>query len=678
MKRIIILILALLPILASAQVKFEELSIEQALAKAKKEKKGIILDIISNKVDQESLDKLFADKKATDLMLEKYIPVRMSMMKEENEEDFVTYIRSLSYPVGVFMNEKGIILGSIHWDAAAQGYENFSEILNASIKDGDTKANSKKSIKFLDLDYKQALEQSKATGKPVMVDCYFIGCGPCKRMDDNVFTLDHVADFYNENFICIKLDRAKDPHGVIAKYNVTGYPAYLFLKSDGELIMHEAGFRDALPFIELGRQALANMGRSVSIGMASSTGGASAAPAASSSQGTSTAAVGMSSSMAATASTGSTTTVTMGSSAASSMAAAPADGAAVHFQKLTLEEAKMQAKAANKAIYVDMSATWCQPCKMMKEKVFPDPEVSAYMNANYINIHFDCDVDSALSNPYRDKFNTTAFPTHILIDANGELIHKFVGYQGIQPFLTELYKGVSGGKGLNSYNQKYAAGERSPEFMNEYITMLANANEGLRASDLASDYLKTLPIANLATPKTFYLVSEFVLDLDSELAQKILTNKSLFEKNVGAGEFAQYENKLWMIKGVSYVKEDGGRKVFDKNGFSTYLKRLAAAGVDKGDYIKTTTIMENYYASADWNGYVNEAVSYMNTYKEKANPMLTWNWGARIKAECPDKSLKSKYAKLLSSNFELVKKYDHENAMVWMESMKYLLSDMEN
>ncbi|WP_423735419.1 DUF255 domain-containing protein [Chitinophaga caseinilytica] len=662
MKRICVIMLALMPLLTRAQVKFLDIAIEKAFEKAKKENKGVVIDVINNKIDQENIDKAMQDKQTTATLQEKFVLVRMDMRKPDNIEFYAEHVRNYSYPVIVFMNADKKILTTGYWDAMAGGHQNYAQVVQTALKEDLVKKENTRHINFLDIDYLQALERSRSTGKPVFIDCYFIGCGPCKKMDDNVFTLNDVADFYNENFICIKMDRAKDPHEVMKKFKVFGFPTHLYIKPDGELILKEDGFRDGEAFVALGQKALA-MQNGGGTQQATASAGENNAPA--------------------PAATGSFTSSSASTPAVASTAAVAGSGAAeaaegVRFEKLSFNDAIAKARAGNKAIYVDMSATWCQPCKMMKKEVFPDPSVVKYLNDNYIPIEFDCDIDSVLSNEYRDKFYTTAFPTHLLIDKNGNLIHKFVGYMKVSSFLDQLMKGVVADKGLGSFNKRYQDGERSPAFMNEYIMLLANANEGERASGLASEYLKTLPIDQLATRKNFFLISEFVRDIDSDIAQNILANKALFEKNISQPEMTEFENKLWIIKGISYVQKEGDKNVLDKAGFAAFLKRLEASKIDKNGYVKDMCVMETHLSTANWNAYADYAIAYMKQHKGKANPMYTWNWGARLENGCKDKSLRLKYAKELESNFKLVRTAEMDQAQIWGESIKDLLGKLNN
>ena len=44
-------------------------------------------------------------------------------------------------------------------------------------------------VDFKQITLKEALEQAKAQGKMVFVDCYTTWCGPCKMMAQEVFSL---------------------------------------------------------------------------------------------------------------------------------------------------------------------------------------------------------------------------------------------------------------------------------------------------------------------------------------------------------------------------------------------------------------------------------------------------------------------------------------------------------
>lgn len=61
----------------------------------------------------------------------------------------------------------------------------------------------------------------------------------------------------------------------------------------------------------------------------------------------------------------------------------------VDFKQITLKEALEQAKAQGKMVFMDCYTTWCGPCKMMTEEVFPQKEAGDFFNAHFVNVKFD-------------------------------------------------------------------------------------------------------------------------------------------------------------------------------------------------------------------------------------------------------------------------------------------------
>lgn len=61
----------------------------------------------------------------------------------------------------------------------------------------------------------------------------------------------------------------------------------------------------------------------------------------------------------------------------------------VGFKSISLKEALEQAKAQGKMVFVDCYTTWCGPCKMMAEQVFPQKAAGDFFNARFVNVKFD-------------------------------------------------------------------------------------------------------------------------------------------------------------------------------------------------------------------------------------------------------------------------------------------------
>ena len=99
--------------------------------------------------------------------------------------------------------------------------------------------------------------KAKKEHKLIFIDAFTSWCGPCRWMATKVFTNDTVADFFNEHFICAKIDMEKGDGPRIAKlYQVRCYPNLLFIDENGNLVHRSAGTKNVNEFIAFAKTAM--------------------------------------------------------------------------------------------------------------------------------------------------------------------------------------------------------------------------------------------------------------------------------------------------------------------------------------------------------------------------------------------------------------------------------------
>jgi len=112
-------------------------------------------------------------------------------------------------------------------------------------------------IEFFHGTWGEALEEAAKEDKIVFVDSYAEWCGPCKRMAKTEFTKQEVGDFYNENFISVKLDMEKeDGMKFGSKYPVSAFPTLFFLDSQGNILKKVTGGQKGEQLIALAKVAI--------------------------------------------------------------------------------------------------------------------------------------------------------------------------------------------------------------------------------------------------------------------------------------------------------------------------------------------------------------------------------------------------------------------------------------
>jgi len=112
-------------------------------------------------------------------------------------------------------------------------------------------------IVFFHGTFAEAKAEAAKQHKLIFMDCFTTWCGPCNRMSRDVFPRTDVGDFYNEHFICCKMDMEKGEGLDIAKsFVVRSYPTYLFLDADGSLEHRTLGSKEPDLFIADGKIAI--------------------------------------------------------------------------------------------------------------------------------------------------------------------------------------------------------------------------------------------------------------------------------------------------------------------------------------------------------------------------------------------------------------------------------------
>ncbi len=112
-------------------------------------------------------------------------------------------------------------------------------------------------IDFFQGTWEEALEKAKKEDKLIFVDAYTTWCGPCKRMSKQVFPQEAVGEFYNKNFVSMKIDMEKTPGKKFQrKYPVSAFPTLYYIDGDGKVAHVTKGGKNPEQFIQLGKMAM--------------------------------------------------------------------------------------------------------------------------------------------------------------------------------------------------------------------------------------------------------------------------------------------------------------------------------------------------------------------------------------------------------------------------------------
>jgi thiol-disulfide isomerase/thioredoxin len=127
------------------------------------------------------------------------------------------------------------------------GFTEAEEKAKADIYKADREAKRAASPLSFGNDVAAALVAAKAQSKRVFVDVQTTWCGPCKQMEQWVYTAQSVVDAA-KNVIAVQLDGdvARD---FVKRYQVAGYPTMLLLDAEGQVLRRVTGYQTVVEMV---------------------------------------------------------------------------------------------------------------------------------------------------------------------------------------------------------------------------------------------------------------------------------------------------------------------------------------------------------------------------------------------------------------------------------------------
>ncbi len=277
------------------------------------------------------------------------------------------------------------------------------------------------------------------------------------------------------------------------------------------------------------------------------------------------------------------------------------------FIENNFSEAINKAQKSNKLIFVDAYATWCGPCKMMSKNIFPDKDVSALFNANFINLKMDMEKGEGIS--MTKRYDVSAYPTLLFLDGRGQLVHKALGYHDVNDFIELGKTALDVDKSLIGWANKFEKGNRDPQFLKEYALKLATAYDNQRVA-IAEAYLATQK--DWTTDENLEFIYRFTEKADSKFFDYFIEKRSAFEKKYNPAEI---EVK---IQGLM------SDRLFDEKNIPTLgladslIQKVYAK---KSDRISKKYRLNYYRMKGDREKYAESAVAYLKKYHDSAEEL---------------------------------------------------------
>lgn len=207
----------------------------------------------------------------------------------------------------------------------------------------------------------------------------------------------------------------------------------------------------------------------------------------------------------------------------------------------SFSEILSKAKVENKLVFIDCYTSWCGPCRKMAKDVFPQKEVGDYINGKFVAAKIDMELGEGPS--LAKRFDVNAYPTLLFLNAEGEVLHRILGGRSVADFIKEVEFGLNHSDESNRLAQQYEGGNRSPEFLQKYLDVLAEQRRMNERKLVMEEYLKEKTSALLTDTLAFRFFNELKKDPMDSLFQCVYDRKEEFIKVYGP----VVEERWWRV-----------------------------------------------------------------------------------------------------------------------------------
>ena len=272
----------------------------------------------------------------------------------------------------------------------------------------------------------------------------------------------------------------------------------------------------------------------------------------------------------------------------------------IKFVESNFKEALTQAEQENKLLFMDCYTSWCGPCRLLANRVFPNDSIGQFFNKHFISLKVDMEKGEgpALARQYGVK----AYPTLLFIDpSTQEIVSQVVGFRTVKALLEDAQKAANPNRNLQGLAAQFNENPANPAIASAYLEGLWAASLTQERDETLKKYLSRLTPEEICTTDNWKILSAHTenpysyafdcLHKNSEGFRNVVgkeavnakldhlyryaSMKFIYRKRVPENEFPQNNfNKL-----IELLKQEEGAE------FAYYLTQLEMIdNVQKGDY----------------------------------------------------------------------------------------------
>lgn len=312
------------------------------------------------------------------------------------------------------------------------------------------------------------------------------------------------------------------------------------------------------------------------------------------------------------------------------------------------KDAVAKAKQTNKLVFLDCYTSWCGPCKMMSNTVFPQEKVGAYMNPRFVNIKIDMEKGEGVE--LTKRLQISAYPTFIIFNGDGNEIGRFLGGCDADAFIKKVEQ-ASTDNSSAEMDKRFADGERDPEFLTEYLQMLSKSRKRDQCNEVA-EILLDGKAETFAADKQ--LAEIFMRHITDPFCPAFIYTAKHPETLIAQAGEQNVQIKLrsvWSNYARRLVTEDAeGNVKLNQADIDKWLALMDECNVpDKGE-LRLDVLLDYTEKKADWTAYVSH-LTELATQEDPTDLDLVKRC-TPVAENCKDEAIRKNVAAILQQRLD--------------------------
>ena len=277
-------------------------------------------------------------------------------------------------------------------------------------------------------------------------------------------------------------------------------------------------------------------------------------------------------------------------------------------------EASDRARAENKLIFVHIDNAECQRCNQVASEGFASSLLKEKFEQNFISVRMDAD-NANIPSWRRQLHEAKMFS--IFLDSNGNILHSLDRTTNSPIYYAEqadIALKAREGKQLDYYEKEYQNGNRSLQFLEEYIAKRSKV--GLPVDPLLDFYVGQLPVDSLRNFRIvkFIYSQGFSLDSRAYKVTQAVTHPFLIQALYKTIPVAEAKAINGRIIDKTFKTAVSKRDTALVRQLATFERGAFTDDVVKGKIAYDRRFLTYYFTIRDTTRYLSEATRFLSRY----------------------------------------------------------------